>query len=84
MKRWERLVHLELSDISSRLCAEAWSTVREKCQDCGTVHREIFPVPRRPNGEDLRDDVIGQEAYDLVVEVILRWAQFILRICRGG
>lgn len=73
MKRWERLVHLELSDLSARDCPLEWGRIREKCQDCGSVHKEIFPVKRQtPPGAE----------YDTVVEVVGRWACFVNAICQ--
>lgn len=75
MKRWERLVHLELADLSSRDCPIEWARVRQKCTDCGIVHKEIFPV--------LRAGKHGDE-YELVVEVIGRWASFINKICQDA
>lgn len=74
MKRWERLVHLELADISSLDCPDEWRDVRAKCGDCGSVHREIFPIVRTGNKGD---------EYDKVVEVIGRWALFVDKICQG-
>jgi hypothetical protein len=74
MKRWERLVHLELADLSSSGCPDEWINVRSKCSDCGTVHREIFPIPR--TGKD--------DEYDKVVEVIARWAGFVDKICHAA
>lgn len=73
MKRWERLVHLELADLSSRDCPVEWMKMRQKCADCGSVHKEIFPILR--NGTD------GSE-YDVVVEVVGRWAVFVDKICQ--
>lgn len=73
MKRWERLVHLELADRSSRDCPLEWGTVRDRCSDCGSVHKEIFPVKRQGSQ--------GSE-YDVVVEVVGRWAGFVNAICR--
>lgn len=73
MKRWERLVHLELSDLSAGECQAEWAKVREKCKDCGSVHKEIFPVKRSARGN-------GEE-YEIVVEVIGRWAAFVNFVC---
>jgi hypothetical protein len=75
MKRWERLVHLELADMSSLDCPDEWKDVRAKCGDCGSVHREIFPILRAGRDGD------GDE-YDKVVEVIARWAAFVDKICQ--
>jgi len=72
MKRWERLVHLELADMSSLECPEEWKNIRAKCGDCGSVHREIFPILRKRDGNE----------YDRVVEVIGRWAAFVGKICQ--
>lgn len=72
MKRWERLVHLELADMSSADCSDEWKGVREKCADCGSVHKEIFPIFRA--GDE------GDE-HAKVAEVIGRWAVFVNKIC---
>lgn len=79
MKRWERLVHLELSDISSRDCPSEWEKVREKCRDCGTVHKEIFPMRRIMQAEAGAQRGMA-EAYEMVVEAILRWAEFVSKV----
>ena len=65
VKRWERLVHLELADRS-----ELRGVVGEKCDECDAIHREVFPLART---ERVYEDV--------VVEVIERWGRFIARIC---
>lgn len=72
MKRWERLVHLELADLSSTDCPDEWKGVREKCGDCGSVHKEIFPIARTARDGD---------EYTKVVQVIGRWAAFVGKIC---
>ncbi|WWC86357.1 uncharacterized protein L201_001231 [Kwoniella dendrophila CBS 6074] len=74
MKRWERLVHLELSDMSTNLSdesAKAFKKSRENCIDCGLSHKEIFPLPKRQN---------IQPYENIVVETICRWEKFIRRI----
>jgi hypothetical protein len=82
MKRWERLVHLELSDISSNDCPVDWEKIRERCGDCGTVHKEIFPMKRsslRPLHDGMQRGEV--DAYDAVWEVVMRWAAFVSEIC---
>ncbi|KAK8866005.1 hypothetical protein IAR55_001156 [Kwoniella newhampshirensis] len=79
MKRWERLIHLELSDrsvSSSPECARAFDKVREKCEDCGMGHREIFPLVKSPAQSGGRQG----DVYELVVEVICRWEKFVSQI----
>ncbi|WRT64261.1 uncharacterized protein IL334_001192 [Kwoniella shivajii] len=74
MKRWERLVHLELSDRASVHpdSKKAFEQVREKCTDCGLAHREIFPFHKNVGD--------GQAYEQTVMEVICRWDSFIRRI----
>ncbi|WVO19889.1 uncharacterized protein IAS62_001179 [Cryptococcus decagattii] len=75
MKRWERLVHLELSErcASHPLSEQAYERVRMKCKDCGTVHREIFPLIKVHQGHRI--------AYEEIVECVERWGKFIKVIC---
>ncbi|KAE8539952.1 hypothetical protein D1P53_003890 [Cryptococcus gattii VGV] len=63
MKRWERLVHLELSErcASHPLSEQAYERVRMKCKDCGTVHREIFPLIKVHQGHRI--------AYEQIVDM---------------
>ncbi|WWC99796.1 hypothetical protein V866_006704 [Kwoniella sp. B9012] len=75
MKRWERLVHLELSERSSsgsRESQKAFEKVREKCKDCGLSHREIFPIYKNGSQDRVYESI--------VMEVICRWDRFINRI----
>ncbi len=75
VKRWERLVHLELADRSSSSAPRECLSVREKCKECDAVHREIFPFGRTGQG--------GERVYeDVISEVVERWGRFIRRICR--
>lgn len=76
MKRWERLIHLELAEISARDREYQFKKLREKCGDCGTCHREIFALPREEGS-----DAAG--SYEMVREVIERWERFV-RIVSGG
>lgn len=71
MKRWERLVHLELSErcASHPLSEQAYERVRMKCKDCGTVHREIFPLIKVHQGHRI--------AYEQIVECVEKWGKFI-------
>ncbi|WWC58470.1 uncharacterized protein I303_101013 [Kwoniella dejecticola CBS 10117] len=73
MKRWERLVHIELADRCSSMSDSriAYDKVRERCVDCGLSHREIFPIHRSDK---------NTKVYGTVVEVINRWNRFIDRI----
>nr|XP_019000437.1 uncharacterized protein I203_06851 [Kwoniella mangroviensis CBS 8507]OCF63898.1 hypothetical protein I203_06851 [Kwoniella mangroviensis CBS 8507] len=78
MKRWERLVHLELSERSSsgsRESQTAFEKVREKCKDCGLSHREIFPIYKNGNQDRVYESI--------VMEVICRWDKFINHITEG-
>ncbi|WVW82419.1 hypothetical protein I302_104429 [Kwoniella bestiolae CBS 10118] len=75
MKRWERLVHLELSERSSsgsKESGKAFEEVRKRCDDCGLSHREIFPLYKGQEQEQVYETVI--------MEVIGRWDRFIRRI----
>lgn len=72
-KRWEKLVHLELGDLSSSHRPEEWTRLREdKCQ-CGRGHREVFAIPKDPE----RDAGVGEGSYQIVVEIVERWERFI-------
>lgn len=75
MKRWERLIHLELADLASRERPEEWESedLRGKCKDCGVVHKEIFPVAR---GSEV-DISGGGDNYQVVLEIICRWERFV-------
>ena len=81
MKRWEKLVHLELAELSSASRPAEFQAARQKCSDCGKLHREVFPLPLdidvslpgvKPGG--------GRVAYELVVETIGRWERFVREI----
>ncbi|WVQ82557.1 hypothetical protein IAT38_004686 [Cryptococcus sp. DSM 104549] len=73
MKRWERLVHLELSDrcASHATSKAAFERVRMKCPDCGTSHKEMFPLMKAG----------GKGVYGDVAECVERWGKFIRVIC---
>ncbi|WOO85242.1 uncharacterized protein LOC62_06G008743 [Vanrija pseudolonga] len=74
VKRWERLVHLELADRSASQRGDEYDELRKPCADCGTIHKEIFP---------LADD--GISTYEpVVVEVIERWEKFVRQICASA
>ncbi|ORX36030.1 hypothetical protein BD324DRAFT_651935 [Kockovaella imperatae] len=62
VKRWEKLVHLELADRSASTAPGKLELVREKCDDCQAVHREIFPLGT---------------SYETVKDVIRRWERFV-------
>lgn len=64
VKRWERLVHLELADRAASSRGAEYGTLLAKCADCGAVHKEIFPLAE-PN------------AYDAVVQAVERWERFV-------
>lgn len=74
VKRWERLVHLELANRSSSTAPLEYLKLRERCNECDAVHREVFPLDRVTEG--------GEGGYDVVREVVERWGSFIRRICR--
>ncbi|UZJ56470.1 hypothetical protein CBS101457_005790 [Exobasidium rhododendri] len=61
--KWERLCHIDLSSLGKRL--------NEKCNDCGSRHREIFLLPRE----------IGFDGARTVVE---RWLSFVRVIEEDG
>lgn len=71
MKRWERLIHLELADLASRERPVEWESedLKGKCSDCGVVHKEVFPVARSQGG--------GADCYQVVLEIICRWERFV-------
>jgi hypothetical protein len=72
VKRWERLVHLELADRAAALRAAEYSDLAQPCADCGTIHKEIFPLA----------DGAGLAAYEnVVVDAVGRWEAFIRAIC---
>ncbi|TXT10900.1 hypothetical protein VHUM_01651 [Vanrija humicola] len=71
VKRWERLVHLELADRSAAQRGDEYDELRTPCADCGATHKEIFA---------LAND--GVSTYEhVVVEVIERWEKFVRQIC---
>ncbi|WWD17796.1 hypothetical protein CI109_102238 [Kwoniella shandongensis] len=78
MKRWERLVHLELSErcASTPESRAAFERVRERCDDCGLGHREIFPLSKYKD----RDGDPKRDVYELVVEAVCRWERFVNQI----
>ncbi|WVQ97268.1 hypothetical protein IAU59_004379 [Kwoniella sp. CBS 9459] len=79
MKRWERLVHIELSDrcASHPESQKAFERVREKCVDCGMGHKEIFPLVKIDH-DGGRVGAASVGVYeDVVVEVVCRWERFI-------
>lgn len=72
VKRWERLVHLELADRAATLRAKQFDDLSKPCTDCGAIHKEIFPLA---DGGTLA-------AYEsVVVDAIGRWEAFIRLIC---
>jgi len=74
MKRWERLVHIELADLAAQHAPKEYAGLKEKCVDCGRVHQEIFALGHGP----------GDSVYEeRVKDVVLRWERFVRRICEG-
>lgn len=82
--RLERLIHLELADQlryapyldpkypnieGERKLAEI--PKKAPCSDCGKMHREIFPLPRAPDGP-FKD----RELENIVIPVVDKWTQF--------
>ncbi|ODO07284.1 hypothetical protein L198_00863 [Cryptococcus wingfieldii CBS 7118] len=69
MKRWERLVHIELAERCAleEASKEAFDRVRLKCADCNSGHKEIFPL--------LKQD--SKSNYYIVEECVERWGRFI-------
>lgn len=61
--KWEKLCHIELTYLGKRL--------DDKCNDCGSHHREIFLLPRD----------IG---YDGVRRLVERWLSFIKIVAKDG
>ena len=81
VKRWEKLIHLELADISASTRKDEWEGLRGKCTDCGKVHREVFAIPRYTSeGSAVQGQAQGQGqgegSYQVVLEVICRWERF--------
>jgi hypothetical protein len=69
VKRWERLVHLELADRAAAARPKEYEALCKPCSDCGTVHREIFPLQGDP------------QVYErTVVDAIERWERFVRAI----
>lgn len=58
--KWERLVHLELTDFGKR--------VDDHCQDCGSKHREIFMIPRHIT--------TSQDGFQVTVRIVRKWLKF--------
>jgi hypothetical protein len=72
VKRWERLVHLELADRAATLRAKEYDALAQPCPDCSATHKEIFSLK----------DGVGIRAYEkTVVDAINRWEGFIRAIC---
>ncbi|BEI95679.1 hypothetical protein CcaverHIS631_0106280 [Cutaneotrichosporon cavernicola] len=66
VKRWERLVHLELADRAAAARPKEYDALCKPCSDCGTVHQEIFPLEGDP------------QVYEhVVVDAIERWERFV-------
>lgn len=72
MKRWERLVHIELADLASQHAPMEYASLKEKCVDCGRVHQEIFALG---NGDKVYEE--------RVKDVVLRWEKFVRKICEN-
>ncbi|GMK54693.1 hypothetical protein CspeluHIS016_0112790 [Cutaneotrichosporon spelunceum] len=69
VKRWERLVHLELADRAVAARPKEYEALCKPCSDCGAVHQEIFPLRSDP------------KVYEqVVVDVIERWERFVRAI----
>lgn len=66
VKRWERLVHLELADRAANARPDEYDELCVACADCGAVHREIFP---------LEGDARVYER--VVVDAVERWERFV-------
>jgi hypothetical protein len=85
----ERLIHLELTDlVSTRVYLDgSWPAVnydestglkprelqRERCEDCGSLHKEIFEFERWPATHGHRN----KEWERIVKPVIERWGMFV-------
>lgn len=67
-RRWEALVHLELSALGKR--------VDSICPDCGKRHREIFLIPRWLGYRDAsRQEQHG--GFELARTAILKWLRYV-------
>ncbi|RXW18873.1 hypothetical protein EST38_g6974 [Candolleomyces aberdarensis] len=87
--RLERLIHLELADlVSTRIYLDSsWPDVdygegtgqkpntqnKERCEDCGSTHKEIFEFERWPATHGHRN----KEWEGIVKPVIERWGRFV-------
>lgn len=71
VKRWERLVHLELADRAATAKPKEYDALCVPCADCGAVHREIFPLDG------------GSRVYEqVVVDAVERWERFVRAIAQ--
>ncbi|PCH38440.1 hypothetical protein WOLCODRAFT_65061 [Wolfiporia cocos MD-104 SS10] len=83
--RLERLIHLELADLSLNApyldpqfpnieakLQDAKAAEKEKCPDCGKMHKEIFTFPKATHGI-----YVGREWEMLVKPVIEKWGRFV-------
>ncbi|KAJ3521014.1 hypothetical protein NMY22_g12494 [Coprinellus aureogranulatus] len=85
----ERLIHLELADLAATCAYlhPSWPRIdkpvppvdgkkaakRERCQDCGTMHKEIFEFQRWPEGSENEH----KEWEKVVKPVVERWGMFV-------
>ncbi|KAI1785007.1 hypothetical protein LXA43DRAFT_900698, partial [Ganoderma leucocontextum] len=69
--RLERLVHIELADLSAKSHPAGRTAPRTRCPDCRASHTEIFTFTRL-QGKDY-----GREWSLIIRPVVERWAQFI-------
>ncbi|KAI1782586.1 hypothetical protein LXA43DRAFT_905388 [Ganoderma leucocontextum] len=67
----ERLVHLELTELAARSYPAGKTATRPRCQDCGSVHVEIFTFKRVPGMPD------NYEWEHIVRPVFQRWGRFV-------
>ncbi|KAI1783914.1 hypothetical protein LXA43DRAFT_902650 [Ganoderma leucocontextum] len=69
--RLERLVHVELADLSAKSHPAGRNAPRMRCTDCRSRHSEIFTFTR------LQGKARGKEWHLIVRPVVQRWARFI-------
>ncbi|KAI1782645.1 hypothetical protein LXA43DRAFT_905160, partial [Ganoderma leucocontextum] len=69
--RVERLVHVELADLSANSYPRGRSAPYDPCTDCRSRHKEIFTFRR------LQGSTRGQEWPLIIRPVVQRWARFV-------
>jgi hypothetical protein len=62
-----------LADRSSSTASEEYLSLKQRCEECDAVHREIFPLGKQDRVYE-----------DMIREVICRWERFIRQICQDA